>query len=263
MYRPGPMKKIPQYLEFHAKPDKITYEHPLLESILQVTYGTIIYQEQVMAIVQKLAGYSLGQADIIRRAMGKKNVEEMKRQRQLFIFGEKDEKGNVTIEGALARGVPEEVAAEIFDEMADFAKYAFNKSHAAAYAVLAYQTAYLKALYPQEFLTAILNNRIDKIDEITKYVMYLKEKGISVLPPDVNKSKDYFSVEKGAVRVGLVAIKGVGHAAIECIIAERDRNGEFKSFEDFVSRCDSHALRARSTGSGYTVQSSFACTKIL
>ena len=242
MYRPGPMKKIPQYLEFHAKPDKITYEHPLLEPILKVTYGTIIYQEQVMAIVQRLAGYSLGQADIIRRAMGKKNVDEMNRQRQLFIFGKKDENGNVVIEGALHRGVPEKIAADIFDEMADFAKYAFNKSHAAAYAVLAYQTAYLKALYPQEFLTAILNNRIDKIDEITKYVVYLKEKGISVLPPDINKSKDYFSVEKRAVRVGLVAIKGVGHAAIESIIEERDRNGEFKSFEDFIGRCDARAL---------------------
>ena len=242
MYRPGPMKKIPQYLEFHAHPETITYEHPLLESILKVTYGTIIYQEQVMAIVQKLAGYSLGQADIIRRAMGKKNVEEMARQRKLFIFGDKDENGNVTIKGALAMGVPEDVAAKIFDEMADFAKYAFNKSRAAAYAVLAYQTAYLRALYPQEFLAAILNNRIDKIDEITKYVMYLKEKGIAVLAPDINKSKAYFSVENGAVRIGLVAIKGVGHAAIESIIKEREANGEFKTFEEFITRCDSHAL---------------------
>ena len=242
MYRPGPMKKIPQYLEFHAKPDSITYEHPLLESILKVTYGTIIYQEQVMAIVQKLAGFSLGQADIIRRAMGKKNVEEMARQRLKFIYGEKDKNGNVIIKGAMANGVPEKVAEQIFDEMADFAKYAFNKSHAAAYAVLAYQTAYLKALYPQEFLAAILNNRIDKIDEITKYVMYLKEKSIPVLSPDVNKSKAFFSVENGAVRIGLVAIKGVGRAAIESIIEERDKNGEFKSFEDFIGRCDSRAL---------------------
>ena len=242
MYRPGPMKKIPQYLEFHADPEKITYEHPLLESILKVTYGTIIYQEQVMAIVQKLAGFSLGQADIIRRAMGKKNVDEMAKQRLKFIYGDKDADGNVIIKGALAMGVPEKVAANIFDEMADFAKYAFNKSHAAAYAYLAYQTAYLKALYPQEFLTAILNNRIDKIDEITKYVMYLKEKNIPVLSPDVNKSKALFSVENGAVRIGLVAIKGVGHAAIESIIAERERGGEFSSFEEFISRCDSRAL---------------------
>ena len=242
MYRPGPMKKIPQYLEFHADPGKIVYEHPFLESILKVTYGTIIYQEQVMAIVQKLAGFSLGQADEVRRAMGKKDVAKMAKQRQKFIYGEKDEEGRVVVKGALAMGVPEEIAKDIFDEMADFAKYAFNKSHAAAYAVLAYQTAYLKALYPQEFLTAILNNRIDKIDEIAKYVMYLKEKNISVLQPDINKSKAYFSVEDGAVRIGLVAIKGVGHAAIESIIEERERSGEFKSFEDFVSRCDSRAL---------------------
>ena len=261
MYRPGPMKKIPQYLEFHAKPDNITYEHPLLESILKVTYGTIIYQEQVMAIVQKLAGYSLGQADIIRRAMGKKNVEEMNRQRKLFIFGQKDEDGNTVIEGALARGVPEKVAAQIFDEMADFAKYAFNKSHAAAYAVLAYQTAYLKALYPQEFLTAILNNRIDKIDEITKYVMYLKEKGIAVLPPNINKSKDYFSVENGGVRIGLVAIKGVGHAAIESIIEERDKNGEFTSFENFVTRCDPRALN-KSLVKNLIYAGAFDCFKV-
>ena len=223
MYRPGPMKKIPQYLEFHSKPNKITYEHPLLESILKVTYGTIIYQEQVMAIVQRLAGYSLGQADVIRRAMGKKNVEEMNRQREKFIFGEKDEDGNVIIEGALSRGVSEEVAAQIFDEMADFAKYAFNKSHAAAYAVLAYQTAYLKALYPQEFLTAILNNRIDKIDEITKYVMYLKEKGIAVLPPDLNESETYFSVKNGNIRYGLAAIKNTGIGIVSDIIEEREQ----------------------------------------
>ncbi len=163
--------------------------------------------------------------------MGKKNVEEMKRQRLKFIYGDKDEKGNVLIEGALARGVPEEVAADIFDEMADFAKYAFNKSHAAAYAVLAYQTAYLKALYPQEFLAAVLNNRINNIVEITKYVMYLKGKrDIKVLPPDINKSKQFFSVENYCVRIGLVAIKGVGHAAIESIIDEREKNGEFHSF---------------------------------
>ena len=149
------------------------------------------------------------------------------------------------IEGALARGVPEEVAADIFDEMADFAKYAFNKSHAAAYAVLAYQTAYLKALYPQEFLAAVLNNRINNIVEITKYVMYLKERDIKVLPPDINKSKQFFSVENYCVRIGLVAIKGVGHAAIESIIDEREKNGEFTSFEDFIARSDIHALNRR------------------
>ncbi len=245
LFRPGPMKAIPQYVRFKNHPEEMTYKHPLLESILKVTYGTIIYQEQVMAIVQKLAGYSLGQADIIRRAMGKKNVEEMKRQRQKFIYGEKDENGNVIIEGALSRGVPAEVAADIFDEMADFAKYAFNKSHAAAYAVLAYQTAYLKALYPQEFLAAILNNRIDNIDEITKYVMYLKERNIKVLAPDINKSKQYFSVENKCVRIGLVAIKNVGHAAMDSIVDERTKNGPFTSFENFMSRVDVKALNKR------------------
>lgn len=245
LFRPGPMKAIPQYIANKNDPEHIKYKHPLLESLLNVTYGTIIYQEQVMGIVQKLAGFSLGQADIIRRAMGKKNVEEMKRQRLKFIYGDKDEKGNVLIEGALARGVPEEVAADIFDEMADFAKYAFNKSHAAAYAVLAYQTAYLKALYPQEFLAAVLNNRINNIVEITKYVMYLKERDIKVLPPDINKSKQFFSVENYCVRIGLVAIKGVGHAAIESIIDEREKNGEFTSFEDFIARSDIHALNRR------------------
>ncbi|MBQ3495309.1 MAG: DNA polymerase III subunit alpha [Clostridia bacterium] len=245
LFRPGPMKAIPQYVKFKNNPRLMTYKHPLLESILKVTYGTIIYQEQVMAIVQKLAGYSLGQADIIRRAMGKKNVEEMNNQRRKFIYGEKAEDGTVIIEGALSRGVPEDVAAEIFNEMSDFAKYAFNKSHAAAYAVLAYQTAYLKALYPQEFLAAVLNNRIDSIDEVTKYVMYLKQRGIKVLPPDINKSQQYFSVENKAVRIGLVAIKNVGHGAMDSIVKERQKGGEFKSFEDFLSRIDVKALNKR------------------
>ena len=245
LYRPGPMKAIPDYIRNKNNPDKIVYDTPLLEPILKVTYGVIIYQEQVMNIVQALAGYSLGQADNIRRAMGKKDVDAMKSHREIFIHGEKDEDGNVSVEGAVARGVPEEVAAKIFDDMADFAKYAFNKSHAAAYAVVAYQTAYLKALYPQEFLAAVLNNRIDNIGEITKYVMYLKERNIKVLPPDINKSKAYFSVENKAVRIGLVAIKGVGKAAIDAIIAEREQNGEYKSFEDFIQRSDSRALNRR------------------
>lgn len=245
LYRPGPMDAIPQYMSFRRDPEHIVYKHPLLESVLKVTYGTIIYQEQVMAIVQKLAGYSLGQADIIRRVMSKKKGHEMEKQKKKFIYGETDADGNVIIEGAIKRGVPEAVADDIFEEMRSFAKYAFNKSHAAAYAVLAYQTAYLKALYPQEFLAAVLNNRIDNIEEISKYVMYMKERQIKVLPPDVNKSKADFSVENGCVRVGLVAIKGVGRSAIESIIKERELNGDFKSFEDFVSRVDKQALNKR------------------
>ncbi len=246
LYRPGPMQFIGDYLENSAHPEKITYLHPMLESILSVTRGVIIYQEQVMQIVQKLAGFSLGQADIIRRAMSKKNDEEMARQSKKFIFGEKDENGNVVIEGAIARGVSEDVAKTIFDKMTDFAKYAFNKSHAAAYAVVAYQTAYLKKFYPREFMAAILNNRIDKIEETTKYITYLREKNIPVLPPDINKSKTYFSVENNTgVRFGLAALKNVGVGAIEEIIAERNKNGEFKDFADFIMRCNVKTLNKR------------------
>lgn len=246
LYRPGPMQFIDEYLQNSAHPEKITYLHPMLEPILSVTRGVIIYQEQVMQIVQQLAGFSLGQADIIRRAMSKKNDEEMARQSKKFIFGEKDENGSVVIEGAIARGVPEDVARTIFDKMTDFAKYAFNKSHAAAYAVLAYQTAYLKKFYPHEFLAAILNNRIDKIEETTKYITYLREKNIPVLPPDINKSKAYFSVEDNrAVRFGLAALKNVGIGAIGEIIAEREKNGPFKDFVDFIMRCNVKTLNKR------------------
>lgn len=245
LYRPGPMDSIPKYIKFKNNPRSITYKHSLLEPILKVTHGTIIYQEQVMSIVQQLAGFSLGQSDIIRRAMGKKNVEEMARQKNFFVNGKPAEDGKPAIEGAIARGVPKEVAEDIFDEMAEFAKYAFNKSHAAAYAVLAYQTAYLKKFYPREFLTAILNNRIDKIEETTKYIQYLKEKAIPVLPPDINKSKPYFSVEGDGVRIGLVAIKNVGLLAIEAIVEERSNNGEFTSFENFVSRCAGKMMNKR------------------
>ncbi len=245
LYRPGPMDSIPKYLQFKLNPETVTYKHPLLEPILKVTHGTIIYQEQVMEIVQKLGGFSLGQSDIVRRAMGKKNVDEMARQKKFFIYGRPAEGDSGEIVGAIAKGVPEDVAESIFDEMADFAKYAFNKSHAAAYAVLAYQTAYLKKFYPHEFLAAVLNNRIDKIEETTKYIMYLKEKNIPVLPPNINKSKPYFSVENKCVRIGLVAIKNVGLNAIEAIIDERTRGGEFSSFENFVSRCAGKLLNKR------------------
>ena len=245
LYRPGPMDSIPKYIRYKLNPHEIVYKHPLLEPILKVTYGTLIYQEQVMEIVQKLAGFSLGQSDIIRRAMGKKNVDEMARQRNFFVFGQPAEGNRPAIEGAIARGVPQEIAEEIFDEMAGFAKYAFNKSHAAAYAVLAYQTAYLKKFYPHEFMAAILNNRIDKIEETTKYIQYLKEKNIPVLPPDINKSKPYFAVENKCVRIGLVAIKNVGLNAIEALVEERNKHGEFTSFENFVSRCAGKLLNKR------------------
>lgn len=245
LFRPGPMDSIPKYIQFKNNPETMTFKHELLRPILTVTHGVIIYQEQVMEIVRKLAGFTFGQADIIRRAMGKKNMEEMARMKSIFINGEKDENGNIKTEGAIARGVPAEVADDIFEEMTSFAQYAFNKSHAAAYAVIAYQTAYLKHYYPQEFLAAILNDRIDKIDEITKYVIYLKERGIPVLQPDINHSKAYFSVEGKGVRFGLVGVKGVGLGAIETIVEERARGGEFKSFEDFMSRANVKVLNKR------------------
>ena len=235
LYRPGPMAYIPTYIENKLNPSKVKYDTPLLEHILKVTYGVIIYQEQVMQIFQDLAGFSLGQADLVRRAMGKKNKAELMAQKEKFISGNLDQGGN--IEGAVSRGVPKELAEKVFGDMESFASYAFNKAHATCYAVLAYRTAYLKRFYPKEFMAAILNNRIEKIEEVTKYIIYLKEKNIPVLQPDVNKSKTYFSVQGDAVRFGLSALKGVGVGATEKIIDERNERGEFKNFPDFVFRC--------------------------
>ncbi len=236
MYRPGPMDSIPTYVRFKHNPETITYKHPLLEPLLKATYGVMIYQEQVMQICQKIGGFSLGQSDIVRRAMGKKNMEEMARQKEIFLNGGVSEKGD-PIPGAIKNGVPADIAIEIFDEMAKFAEYAFNKSHAAAYAVLAYQTAYLKRYYPVEFFCSILNNRIDKIEELSKYLTYLKSKSIEVFPPDINKSNAYFKCENGGIRFGLVGLKNVGLNVIQLIVEERSKNGEFNSFEDFINRC--------------------------
>ncbi|MBO5888687.1 MAG: DNA polymerase III subunit alpha [Clostridia bacterium] len=241
LYRPGPMDSIPRFIENKHNPEKVTYAHPLLEPILKQTYGCIVYQEQVMRIVQDLAGYTLGQADMVRRMMGKKKVEEMEKEEKTFIFGkpesvDKNGKVNKAIDGCLKRGVPEAVAKSIWNEMKDFAKYAFNKSHAAAYSLVTYQTAYLKTYYKPEFLTAVLNNRITKIDEITNYVSYAKDEQIPVLPPDINESKTEFSVKGGKIRFGLAAVKGVGIAVIDEIIKERENNGKFVSFEDFALR---------------------------
>ena len=188
-----------------------------------------------MQIFQDLAGFSLGQADLVRRAMGKKNKAELMAQKDKFIYGNIKDGGN--IEGAIARGVPKETAEKIFADMESFASYAFNKAHATCYAVLAYRTAYLKRFYPKEFLAAILNNRIDKIEEVSKYILYLKEKNIPVLQPDVNESKEFFSVQNGGVRFGLGALRGVGVGATQLIIEERKKNGKFRTFGDFVFRC--------------------------
>ena len=238
LYRPGPMDFIPKYIENKHNPDKIVYDTPLLEPILKNSYGVIIYQEQVMQIFQYLAGYSLGQADLVRRAMAKKHKDELMAQKDKFIYGDVDKGGNIT--GCVSKGIEPEVAAKIFADMESFASYAFNKSHAAAYAVVAYRTAYLKYFYPKEFLAGVLNDRIDKIDEISKYIAYMKERNIEVLPPNINKSKDIFSVQGGGVRIGLGALRGVGQEAIAAVIKERDENGEFKDFADFALRCAKH-----------------------
>lgn len=244
MYRPGPMDSIPTYVKYKHNPETIRYKHPLLEPILKATYGVLIYQEQVMQICQKLGGFSLGQSDIVRRAMGKKNIDEMNRQKKIFIEGGISEKGD-PIPGAIKNGVPENVANEVFDEMSGFAKYAFNKSHAAAYAVLAYQTAYLKHYYPTQFFASILNNRIDKIDEISKYLSYVRSKGMEVYLPDVNKSGAFFSCEENGIRVGLHGLKNVGLGVINLILEERTKNGLFKSFEDFITRTISFGINKR------------------
>ncbi|MBR7186773.1 MAG: DNA polymerase III subunit alpha [Clostridia bacterium] len=235
LYRPGPMDFIPNYLKNRADPQHIEYLTPLLRPILEKTYGVIIYQEQVMQIFQNLAGYSLGQADLVRRAMSKKHLNELMAQKEKFIYGDIEKGGNIT--GCVARGIAPEVAAELFGQMESFASYAFNKSHAAAYSVVTYQTAFLKKYYPKEFLAGVLNNRIDKIEEIAKYVVYMKEKNIAVYPPDVNCSKAYFSVQDKGLRFGLCALRGVGIGAMEAVIAEREKNGPFKDFPDFLMRC--------------------------
>lgn len=236
LFRPGPMASIDDYIEGKNNPDKVKYKHPLLKQTLDVTYGCMVYQEQVMKIVQDIAGYSLGQADIIRRVMSKKKASEMQKHKEYFINGQKDKDGNVVIEGAVSRGVDPAVAESIFNEMAKFAEYAFNKSHAACYAVVAYQTAFLKRYYPIEFLAAVLNNRIDNIDEVTKYIGYCREKGIKVLPPDINESQVEFSVNGNDVRFGLMAIKNVGENALRIIVEERQKNGRYTGLEDLLAR---------------------------
>ena len=245
LYRPGPMDSIPDYIRNKHNPDKVTYDHPLLEPILKNSYGILVYQEQVMQICQSLGGFTLGHADVVRKAMGKKKIEIMEQQKGIFVYGGINESTGCDVDGAIKRGVPEDVAIKIYDNMKPFARYAFNKSHAAAYAVLAYQTAFLKRYYEVEFFCSILNNRIDKIEELSKYLTYLKTKNIKVLTPDINKSKTLFSCEDGGIRFGLGGLKNVGQAVIEEIINERTTNGEFNSFEDFINRCMQFGINKR------------------
>ncbi len=249
LYRPGPMESIPRYIEGKNDPSKVHYETPMLRPILDVTYGCMVYQEQVMQIVRDLAGYSLGRSDLMRRAMAKKKRDVMAKERAFFVHGMKDESGNQIIDGCVGRGIPENVAEKIFDDMSAFASYAFNKSHAAAYGVVAVQTGWLKLHHPVEFMASTMNSMMDSAGKVAGYVQYCKAKGIPVLPPDINQSSWRFTVgrdEKGAlgIRFGMGAVKNVGYAAVERIVAER-KNGPYQNIFDFVRRAASDALNKR------------------
>ena len=241
LYRPGPMDFIPQYIRGKNNPDSITYDCPELESILEPTYGCIVYQEQVMQIVQKLAGYTLGRADLVRRAMSKKKAAVMQQERQNFVYGNEAEH----VPGCISNGIPEKVANKIYDDMIDFAKYAFNKSHAAAYAVVAYQTAWLKYYYPVEFMAALMTSVIDNSTKVSEYILVCRQMGIQILAPDINESVGVFSVSNGAIRYGLNAIKSVGKPVIEELIREREAGGSFKDLADFIDRTSGKEVNKR------------------
>ena len=236
LYRPGPMDQIPRYIANKKDPEHAVYTHESLKPILRVTYGCMVYQEQVMQIVQRLAGYSLGRADLVRRAMGKKKVDVMAKERENFVHGKLDENGKVEIPGCVRNGIDEKSANKIFDEMAEFAKYAFNKSHAACYAVVAYRTAYLKAYYPAEFMAAMLNSFLGKLEKIPIYINECKRLDIQILKPDINSSFKDFTVEGNKIRFGLGSVKNVGINAVENIVKEREENGPYKDFTDFCER---------------------------
>lgn len=245
LYRPGPMDSIPKYIKNKNFPGEVEYEHPLLESILDVTYGCMVYQEQVMQIVRELGGYSYGRSDLVRRAMSKKKHEVMQKERQNFIHGILDEDGKVVVNGAIRNGVDEKTANKIFDQMMDFASYAFNKSHAAAYAVVAYQTAWLKYYYPVEFMAASLNSFLGSSDKVSQYVHECKQMSIEVLPPDVNESDIKFTVINGKIRFGMAAVKNVGENAVGELISERNGKGKFRSFSDFCERIGTRDINKR------------------
>jgi len=237
LFRPGPMNQIPQYIVNKNNPENIEYLHPKLKPILEVTYGCIVYQEQVMQIVRDIGGFTMGGADLLRRAMGKKKMDVMERERKRFIYGETDEKGHVIVKGAIRNGVDEKTANMIYDLMIDFAKYAFNKSHSAAYAVVAYRTAWLKYYYPVEFMAALISSVMGDTNSVSLYIQECKRLGIEVLPPDINESYKKFTVVDGKIRFGLMAVKNVGEALIDVIIEAR-KSGPFKSFTDFCERIE-------------------------
>ena len=241
LYRPGPMDFIPKYLKGKNDPAAITYTCPQLEHILKPTYGCIVYQEQVMQIVRDLAGYTLGRSDLVRRAMSKKKADVMARERKNFVYGNEEE----GVKGCVANGIDEKTANQIFDDMTDFAKYAFNKSHAAAYAVVAYQTAYLKYYYPREFMAALMTSIMDNVTKVSEYILACRNVGIGILPPDINEGVSGFSVSGNSIRYGLSAIKSVGRAVVDVIISERETGGPFSTLEDFVSRMSNREVNKR------------------
>ena len=249
LYRPGPMDNIPTYINNKTHPESIQYKHPMLENVLKVTYGVMVYQEQVMQIVRELAGYSFGRADIVRKAMGKKQMDVMTREREYFINGKKRDDGTVEIPGCVSNGIPAEVANEIFDEMIKFAEYAFNKSHAAAYSYVTYYTAFLKTHYMREYMAALLTSVLGKTNKMVDYINECSKQNIEVLPPDINESEDIFTVSQDKIRFGLSGVKNVGQGAILDVMAEREKNGPFKSFYDFCKRMFD----------GYSVESLIRC----
>ena len=245
LYRPGPMESIPRYIENRHHPERVTYRHPLLKGILDVTYGCIVYQEQVMQIFRTLAGYSLGRADIVRRAMSKKKADVMERERKIFLYGLTAEDGTVEVEGCVRRGVDEDTAKTIFGEMESFASYAFNKSHAAAYALLSYQTAWLKCHDPREYMAALLTSVLDNTNKVAAYIAECTRLGIRVLPPNVNQSGRGFTVVGKDIRFGLLAVKNLGDGFLRGLIQEREQNGKFESFYQFCKRMYGRDLNRR------------------
>ncbi len=241
LYRPGPMDFIPKYIKGKNNQNEVEYACPELEPILNDTYGCIVYQEQVMRIVRDLAGYTLGRSDLLRRAMSKKKEEVMKKERAIFIYGNEEEH----VPGCVKNGITEDVASEIFDMMTDFAKYAFNKSHAACYAIVSYQTAYLKYYYPVEFMAALMTSVIDNPSKVAEYILTCKSMGIEILPPDINEGEPKFSVSDGKIRYALTAIKGVGLPVMEAVVEERKRNGKYRDLHDFIKRVSESDVNKR------------------
>ena len=241
LYRPGPMDFIPKYLEGKNNPDNITYDCPQLEKILKPTYGCIVYQEQVMQIVRELAGYTLGRSDLVRRAMSKKKQSVMEKEKKNFVYGNPEE----NVKGCIANGIDEQIAIKIYNDMMDFAKYAFNKSHAAAYAVVSYQTAFLKYYYPVEYMAALMTSVIENSTKVSEYIVTSRSMGIKLLPPDINEGESGFSVKNNSIVYGLSAIKSIGKSVIDTIVEERELNGKYTSLKNFIERLSGKEVNKR------------------